>query len=75
VTSPRSRRSFAKAVALNSSGKSKPSKRGSRRGQTQKGRLVKDLSLARSDDHHSGANANQGPKKNGPEIIDFGPVL
>jgi hypothetical protein len=31
---------------------------------------------SRPDDHHSAANAHQGPnKKTGPEIVDFRPVL
>ena len=29
----------------------------------------------RPEDHQSAANANKLPKKNGPEIIDFRPVL
>jgi hypothetical protein len=29
----------------------------------------------RSKSHHSAANANQGPNKNGPEIVNFRPVL
>jgi hypothetical protein len=43
--------------------------------QTSDEQCARQCAQTRSEDHHSAAKANQAAKKNGPEIIDFRPVL